>query len=99
VTDDIALVNTEEKKEKSIRLPIDAQRMEAWEKLLDEKQITQQAALLAMIDWVVAQDPLVQSMVLGQIPASDDLVRVALRRMAERQPTGQPYRRAAKPRE
>lgn len=39
--------------------------------LLADKRITQQAAIVAIIEWLLNQPPLTQSMVLGQIPRDD----------------------------
>lgn len=72
----------EEKKEKSIRLPMEGARKRAWEDMLQRKKIGQQDALYALIDWIVQQDGLVQSMVLRQVEAEADLVRQVLTRMA-----------------
>ncbi len=66
---------------KSVRLVLEGERLEAWESLLAEKQVSQQAAMVKLIDYILAQDSVAQSMILGQIPASDDLIELALRRM------------------
>jgi len=53
----------------------------AFDRLLADKRITQQAAVIAMVEWLIAQNPLSQSMVLGQIPRDDvEVMRLALAR-------------------
>ncbi len=57
-----------------------------WDALLDGHKITQQAAVVAMVQWAVALEPLARTMVLGQIPETDhrDVAELVLKRMAEK---------------
>jgi hypothetical protein len=71
----------ENKTEKGIRLPVSGERLRRWEAMLKARNINQQQALLAMIDWMVDQDPMVQSMILRQQPARDDLAELVLERL------------------
>jgi hypothetical protein len=71
--------------EKSLRLPLAGDRLRKWDDLIARKNIAQQDAIHAMIDWVCAQDPLLQSIVLGQIDPDPDLLGLALQRIL---PTG-----------
>lgn len=64
---------------KSIRLPLEGDRLKRWEDMLDARKISQQQAVYSLIDWIVQQPPMVQSMVLGQIPPDAGLVEHVLR--------------------
>ena len=66
---------------KNIRLPLEGERLKRWEAFVSKRMITQQAALLALMDWIVEQEDMTQAMVLGQIPAAPDIVELILRRM------------------
>jgi hypothetical protein len=55
----------------------------AWEKVLTEHNITQQAAMVALVRFAVRQDPLARSMIFGQVPDTDHaaLSRIVLERL------------------
>lgn len=99
------LVADQEKSRKDVRLPLEGERLKLWEEMLDARgKIPQQTALYAMIDWIVRQEELLQSMILGQIPARKDLAAVVTERLIERDRIGRaPHRstdrtRSSKPR-
>lgn len=56
-----------------------------WESVLQSHKITQQAAVVALLEWVADQDPLTRSMIFGQVPDTDRaaLSRIVLERLAE----------------
>lgn len=54
-----------------------------WDALTSGKKISQQNAGRFLVDWFLGLDELTQSMILGQIEASDDLIEVVLRRLAK----------------
>ena len=62
-----------------IRVPEDLKR--SWLSLCEAKKISQQDAATSLLAWIVSQDDLVQSMVLGQVQPSADLVTLVLNRM------------------
>lgn len=53
-----------------------------WKTMLAQKRIGQQAAIERLIEFLLAQDDLTQSMILGQVKPSDDLLSVSLKRVA-----------------
>jgi hypothetical protein len=67
-----------------IRVP--EQLKQAWDDLLTEKKISQQDAGLALLRWILDQDDVLQSMVLGQVKPAPDLARVIAQRLAEKPP-------------
>jgi hypothetical protein len=74
--------------EQMIRVRVAGPLKEAWERVLEERKITQQAAVTSMMAWAVQQDPLVQAMLFGQVPERDhgELAGIVLRRMEGRNP-------------
>lgn len=59
-----------------------------WAETCDERKIGQSQAARGLVEWWVEQEPEVQQMVVGAIPARPDLVATVLRRiMAERRKT------------
>jgi hypothetical protein len=77
-------------------VPLDADRnirtrvddpalLRQWQEMLDARQISQQRAVVALMRFVVEQDPLAQLMIFGQAPADDhaELTRIVLRRLAK----------------
>ena len=54
---------------------------ERMDKAFAARKISQVEAVNALVHWFVLQDPMVQAMVLGQIPADDDLIATVLRRL------------------
>lgn len=56
-----------------------------WDEMLKARKISHQAADLALKQWAVAQPPLFQAMIFGQIPVSPELIKLvgeSLERMA-----------------
>jgi hypothetical protein len=70
---------------KSFRVDLGGDLKADWEKMLSARKITQVAAIDALFRWFIRQDPVVQAMVLGQLPESDDLVKLVLSREKRRQ--------------
>jgi hypothetical protein len=56
-----------------------------WEGVLTGHKITQQAAVVAFVEWLVIQDPLTRSMIFGQVPDTDRaaLSRIVLERLGQ----------------
>lgn len=52
-----------------------------WKALVSRKSIGQQRAIERLIEFILKQDDALQSMILGQIEPSDDLVELVLRRL------------------
>lgn len=75
--------------EKDIRLPLEGERLKAWEEMLVAKNITQLKALYTLIDWFLSQDDLVQSLVLRQIAPRKDLVAMVLKKLEHDAATSQ----------
>jgi hypothetical protein len=66
---------------KNVRFRMDPVRKAKWLALCAEKKISQQDAMESLLDFVFVQDEMVQSMLLGQTKAKDDLIEVVLRRL------------------
>jgi hypothetical protein len=58
-----------------------------WDQVLLERKITQQEALTSLIQFASKQEPLVQTMLFGQVAESDypELVQIMLRRLGSGQ--------------
>jgi hypothetical protein len=56
----------------NIRFRCSPELKAAFEKMLEGRKFSQQDACNALFGWVVKQDPLVQAMVLSQVPADDE---------------------------
>ena len=75
-------VDTANESEKmNVRFRMDPVRKAKWLALCEAKKISQQDAMEALLDFVFVQDETVQSMLLGQTKARDDLIEVVLRRL------------------
>jgi hypothetical protein len=57
---------------------------EKWAGSCEKKRISQTAGIIAVMEFYLAQDEVMQSMILGQIPADDDLIELVLKRVQER---------------
>ena len=73
---------------KSIRLPISPEQEARWEAMLAIKKISQQDALYAIMDWFVVQEPLIQSVILGQIPPDPEIQRILISRLDAKRQSG-----------
>jgi hypothetical protein len=71
--------------EQMIRVRLKPELKGKWGRVLDSHKITQQAAVVAFVDWLVAQDPLTRSMIFGQVPDADHaaLARIVLKRLGK----------------
>jgi hypothetical protein len=65
---------------KSLRVNVPADMREKWESFCERKKVKQQPAIEFLMRWMLAQDDLVQSMVLGQVESSPDLIKFVLER-------------------
>ena len=63
-----------------IKIRLDPELKKKIDDLLSRKQITQVAAMNSLLEWLVVQDDLLQSMILGQLDDDADLLTLALRR-------------------
>jgi DUF917 family protein len=79
-----AQVVAEEKQNLKVRLKPAIKT--AWDELLERKKISQQDAGTSLIQWILDQDDVLQSMVLGQVKPAPDLARVIAQRLAEKPP-------------
>jgi hypothetical protein len=61
-----------------INLPVKVK--EKWQQLCDEKNISQQRAAEALVMWFISQDDVAQSMLLGQLKESPDLIELMTKR-------------------
>ena len=75
------IVDTPEAEKKNVRFRMDPVRKGKWLALCEEKKISQQDAMESLLDFLFVQDETVQSMLLGQTRARDDLIEVVLRRL------------------
>lgn len=65
----------------NFRFRLDPEKKRRWVEMCDRKNVGQQDAIESILGWVLAQDDLTQSMLLGQIAATDDLLEMVLRRL------------------
>ena len=63
----------------------DAETREKWKAMLNDRQISQQRALVGLIEWIIRQEPLTQAMIFKQVPKTDfaELSRIVLRRLGD----------------
>jgi hypothetical protein len=81
-----------EEEKKSARIVFPPEFRAEWWKLIRKKGMTQQGAVERLIRFVLDQDDLIQSMILDQVDTSDDLMTVALKRIAARKKSKPPDR-------
>lgn len=74
--------------DKIFRLPEDA--ISSFDATLSRSGMSQQELLARLTRWFVQQDEIAQAMILGQVPATPDLVEVILHRMADAEPAASP---------
>lgn len=55
-----------------------------WDAATAGRKISQQEAGRSLVEWFVTLDELTQAMILGQIPATEELIEIALRTAAKR---------------
>ena len=70
-----------------MRFRVSPELKAAWDEMIGGRKISQQDAVEPLIQWIVRQEPLMQSMVFGQVPASDT-GEVARRLLLERMGRG-----------
>lgn len=70
----------------NIRTRVPSSLKERWDKMLAAHKISQQDAVLALVEWCLDEDPLTRSMVFGQVPDADRaaLSDIVLRRLGGR---------------
>lgn len=68
-----------------IRVRLGGSLLEAWERVVNDRKVTQQDALVGLIEFIVNEDPLTQAMIFKQVPIEDraGLTTLVLRRLAE----------------
>lgn len=79
VVDYPELVQTDDTK--SFRIRVSPVLKDRYGEMCGARKISEQDAGNALLAWIVEQEPEVQAMILGQLPANDDLVETVLRRM------------------
>lgn len=67
----------------NFRFRVPAELKRKWVAMCDDRKITQQDAITALLWYTTEQDALTQAMLLGQQPARPDLIEVVLRRLSE----------------
>jgi hypothetical protein len=65
---------------KNLRVVLEGELKDQFAGLLERKQISQQKAIEQLVRFVVAQEDVAQSMLLGQIEPTDDLLEIVLRK-------------------
>lgn len=76
--------------EKLIKVRMDDESLLArWREILEARQISQQRAMVALIRWIVGEEPITQAMIFGQVPETDfaELSRIVVRRLGSKTPT------------
>lgn len=69
--------------EKSSRIVFKAAWRDEWVELLKRKTIGQQTAVERLIEFLLAQDDVAQSLILGQIDPSEDSLKIILQNAAK----------------
>lgn len=71
----------------NIRTRVPARVKPRWQEVLKEHKISQQDAVLALIEWAIGEDPLTRAMVFGVVPDVDraELTKIVLRRLSASQ--------------
>lgn len=74
------MANTE-----NVRIRVSPELKSKWDAMLAGRKISQQDAAVSLMEWLVEQEPLIQTMVLGQVPEADkgELARFVLERLAK----------------
>lgn len=73
---------------KNLRIVLEGDLKSRWEGLLARKKISQQAAVMALVELVLRQEnDVIASMLLGQTQSSPELLRQALEQMSKPRPT------------
>src|SRR6476620_6681048 len=89
-----------------VKFRVEPDMKQRWDALLERKKITQQDAGLALVQWLLESDDLLQSMVLGQVNPAEDLAGIVVRRlvkkrgsipMREAHDIGEPIKRRQRP--
>jgi hypothetical protein len=77
-------------REESLRVRVPEKLRERWEVVLDKRNISSQRALLALIEFAVDEDPLIQAMLFKQTPVEDrdELSKIVLKRLAAKKKAG-----------
>jgi len=68
-----------------IRIRVKPDLKQRWDKVLADRKISQQEAVVALMEWASRQEPILQTMLFGQVPESDqaELARIVLRRLGQ----------------
>lgn len=69
---------------KNIRFYISGDRLDRWEEMLVRKRMVQNTALVSMIDWILQQPDIMQSIILGVVDPDPEIIEMAIRRTIER---------------
>lgn len=77
-------IDVAEQDAEQIRIRVSPDLKAKWSAMLEKRKISQQAAVVALMDWIVDQDPLLQLSIFGQVPESDgaNIARIVLNRMS-----------------
>jgi hypothetical protein len=67
--------------DENFRFRVSSDLKARWAGLCERKKISQQDAITALMELVLVQDEITQSMMFGQTPAAPDLIAVVLRRI------------------
>lgn len=71
-----AVVMEKEEQKKNLRVELSGDTKDAFERLVERKKISQRKAIERMIEFLVAQGDVAQSMILGQIQPSPKLMEL-----------------------
>jgi hypothetical protein len=81
---DVMAASKSERDELKARL--DAELKRKWDSMLEDRKVTSQRAIVALVNFMVNEDPAVQAMILEHIPDGDmeALSKIVLKRLAEK---------------
>jgi len=63
---------------KSLRIQIPPDMIQQWEDFCEKKKIKQQPVIESMLRWLLDQNDVAQSMILGQIEPTPELLKMVL---------------------
>jgi hypothetical protein len=69
-------VVNQEQKEKTFRIELEGELLAEWGRMLKDRKITQTNACMALIRWIVRQDPLLQALIFEQQPPRAEVLQI-----------------------
>src|SRR4051812_45451234 len=81
VRGNVSIVATENNLSEELRFRVTPELKAQWLAMCAARKISQQDAAMALAEWIVVQDEVIQAMILKQLTASPDLVTMVVHRL------------------